>query len=105
MGVGFDAEQATGDEGLPWRTETAPAHGLGAAQTGRVSDRRHGPVRSALVALVQQRVFPIDLGDQDQDDTDHVRGDPLLRLARGGPPAAAHPASSTPAVGVGGYPG
>ena len=79
----FDAGRLTSDGGLPWLVAAETQLGLGAAFAAEIPDWRRGPARHSLVALVRQRVFQIACGDQDQEDADTLRADPLLKLACG----------------------
>ena len=95
----FDAGRLTSDGGLPWLAEAEAQLGLCAAFAAEVPDWRRGPVRHTLGTLVQQRVFQIACGYEDQDDADTLRSDPLLKLVCGrwpetGPDLASQPTLS-----------
>jgi hypothetical protein len=57
--------------------------GLCAALARHIPEWRQGSVRHSLEALVRQRVFQIACGYEDQNDADHLRHDPLLKLVCG----------------------
>jgi hypothetical protein len=92
----FDGGQLTSDGGLPWLHEAASALGIGAAFAQAIPDWRRGPVRHALATLVRQRVFQIACGDEDQDDADTLRTDPLLKAVCGRLPETGADLASQP---------
>lgn len=79
----FDGPQLTSDGGLCWLSEADTALGLCAALAVQIPEWRHGSVRHSLETLVRQRVFQIACGYEDQNDADHLRCDPLLKLVCG----------------------
>jgi hypothetical protein len=79
----FDGGRLTSDGGLPWLGEADAALGLCEALAACVPEWRRGPLRHSLSTLVRQRVFQIALGYEDQDDSDTLRRDPLLKLLCG----------------------
>jgi hypothetical protein len=82
----FDGGRLTSDGGLPWLGEADAALGLCQALASRLPEWRRGPVRHSLWTLVRQRVFQIACGYEDQDDSDTLRRDPLLKLLCGRSP-------------------
>jgi hypothetical protein len=86
----FDAGQLTSDGGLAWVQQADAALGLCAGLAAQVPEWRRGPVRHSRERLVRQRVYQIVCGQEDQDDADTLRTDPLLKLVcgRGLDPAA-----------------
>jgi Transposase DDE domain group 1 len=81
--VAFDAGQLTSDGGLVWLARADDRLGLSTAFAAQLHDWRRGPVRHALPLLLRQRLRPIACGDEDQDDADTLRHDPLLKLVCG----------------------
>ena len=92
----FDGGQLTSDGGVPWVARAEEALGVCAALAAGVPEWRRGGVRHSLETLVRQRVFQIACGDEDQDDADPLRADPLFKLARGRRPASAPDLASQP---------
>lgn len=95
----FDGGRLTSDGGLPWLGEAEAALGICAAFAACVPEWRRGPVRHSLAPLVRQRVFRVACGDEDRDDADALRHDPLLKLVCGrlpetGPELASQPTLS-----------
>ena len=78
-----DGGRLTSDGGLPWLGEAAAALGRCAAlAAGSPAWRtRAGP--HPLETLVRQRGLQRACGDEDQDDADTLRHDPLLKLVCG----------------------
>ncbi|GAC1469085.1 MAG: hypothetical protein NVS2B16_27580 [Chloroflexota bacterium] len=89
----FDGPPLTSDGGPCWLSEVDTPPGLCATLAPSIPDLRHGPVRHSLVTLVPQRVFQIACGYEDQNDTDILRTDPLLKLVCGRLSDEADPAS------------
>jgi hypothetical protein len=94
----FDGGRLTSDGGLPWLAEAEAASGVCAALAACVPEWRRGPVRHSLAALVQQRVFQIACGYEDQNDADTLRADPLLKLVCGRRPESAADLASQPTL-------
>jgi len=92
----FDGGRLTSDGGLAWLGEAEATVGVCAALAAVVPEWRRGPVRHALDTLVQQRVFQIACGYEDQDDADALRTDPLLKLVCGRLPESGRDLASQP---------
>jgi len=73
-----------------------PVQCRAAALARCIPEWRRGPVRHTLATLVRQRVFQIACGYADQDDADHPRSDPLLKLACGRLPRSGADLASQP---------
>lgn len=93
-----DAPRVSSDGGLPWLAHVDATLGLCAELAACIPDWRHGPVRHSLVTLVRQRVFQIACGYADQDDADHLRTDPIFKLACGRAPASGPALASQPTL-------
>jgi hypothetical protein len=98
LDIRFDAGRLTADGGLAWLAEAEAALGLCAAFAAAIPDWRRGPVRHSLATLVRQRVFQIACGDEDQDDADPLRTDPLLKAVCGRLPATGADLASQPTM-------
>lgn len=55
-------------------------------------------MRHSLVTLLKQRVFQIACGYEDQDDSDELRVDPLLKVACGRLPETGADLASQPTI-------
>ena len=83
LAVDFDGGRLTSDGGWAWVAEADRALGLCAGLAAAVPDRRSRRGRHSLLDLLRQRVYQIVAGYEDQDDADHLRADPLLKLVCG----------------------
>ena len=63
-----------------------------------VPERRKREGHHSLVALLKQRVFQIACGYEDQDDSDALRADPLLKLVCGSLPQTGADLASQPTI-------
>jgi hypothetical protein len=79
----FDAGRLSSDGGLIWLGRADDELGLSAAYAAQLRDWRRGPVHHTVSQLVRQRVLQIACGDEDQNDADTLRHDPLLQLTCG----------------------
>ena len=92
----FDGGRLTSDGGLPWLAEAETATGICAALAACVPEWRRRHVQHSLTALVQQRVFQIACGYEDQNDAATLRTDPLLKLVCGRLPESEADLASQP---------
>ncbi len=83
MEAAFDGGRLTSDGGLPWLAKVDGGLGLCEAIAACVPEWRRGQVKHSLLALVRQRVYQIAAGYEDQNDSDYLRTDPLLKLVCG----------------------
>jgi hypothetical protein len=84
--VAFDGGRLTSDGGLVWLAQADDQLGVSAAFARHMPDWRRGPVQHPLRLLVRQRLLQIACGyedQEDQDDADTLRHDPLLKLVCG----------------------
>lgn len=79
----FDGGRLTSDGGLPWLATVDAKLGVSQRLAAVIPEWRRGPVRHALVTLVQQRVYQLACGYEDQNDAQTLRHDPLLKLVCG----------------------
>jgi hypothetical protein len=96
--VDFLGGRLTSDGGLPILAEADTALGLCMALAAEVPDWRRRAGRHSIHDLVRQRVFQIACGYEDQDDADHLRTDPLLKLVCGRLPETAPDLASQPTL-------
>jgi len=92
----FDGGRITSDGGLVWLSKMDSEMGLCEAISECVQEWRKRKGRHSLASLVKQRVFQIACGYEDQNDSDTLRQDPLLKmvcgsLPEGGPDLASQP--------------
>jgi Transposase DDE domain group 1 len=92
----FDGGRITSDGGLVWLSRMDSEMGLCEAISECVEEWRTRKGRHSLASLVKQRVFQIACGYEDQNDSDTLRQDPLLKmvcgsLPHGGPDLASQP--------------
>jgi hypothetical protein len=82
----FDGGRITSDGGLCWLAEVDRDLGLCEAIARHVPERRGPSVRHSLTTLVRQRVYQIACDYEDQNDSDTLRSNPLLKLVLGSLP-------------------
>jgi hypothetical protein len=94
----FDGGRLTSDGGLAWLSEVDEELGLCKEIAKHVPEWRKREGRHSLVALVRQRLFQIACGYEDQNDSDALRSDPLLKLLCGSPPETGADLASQPTI-------
>jgi Transposase DDE domain group 1 len=95
----FDGGRITSDGGLCWLAKMDGELGLCEAIAEYVPEwRTRASVRHSLKTLVRQRVYQIACGYEDQDDSDALRADPLLKLACGRLPETEADLASQPTI-------
>jgi hypothetical protein len=94
----FDGGRITSDGGLLWLAEIDEELGLCDAISESVSEWRKRKGRHSLASLVRQRVFQIACGYEDQNDSDALREDPLLKAVCGSLPESGCDLASQPTV-------
>ena len=94
----FDGGRLTSDGGLLWLSEVDSEMGLCEAISECVPEWRTRKARHSLASLVRQRVFQIACGYEDQNDSDTLREDPLLKLSCGTLPESGPSLASQPTI-------
>jgi hypothetical protein len=94
----FDGGRITSDGGLLWLAEADERLGLCQAISECVPEWRKRRGRHALEVLVRQRVFQIACGYEDQNDSDTLREDPLLKMVCGSLPESGADLASQPTI-------
>ena len=94
----FDGGRLTSDGGLLWLAEVDSEMGLCEAVSECVPEWRTRKGRHSLLSLVRQRVFQIACGYEDQNDSDFLREDPLLKLSCGSLPESGCDLASQPTI-------
>ncbi len=94
----FDGGRLTSDGGLVWLSEVDSELGLCEAIAECVPEWRKRKAPHSLIALVKQRVYQIAAGYEDQNDSNPLRTDPLLKLACGSLPEDGADLASQPTI-------
>ena len=94
----FDGGRLTSDGGLLWLEKMDEELGLCQAISECVPEWRRRKGRHSLASLVRQRVFQIACGYDDQNDSDTLREDPLLKLCCGSLPESGLDLASQPTI-------
>jgi hypothetical protein len=94
----FDGGRITSDGGLLWLARMDGELGLCEAISECVEEWRKRRGRHSLLSLVRQRVFQIACGYEDQNDSDTLRQDPLLKLCCGSLPESGEDLASQPTI-------
>jgi Transposase DDE domain group 1 len=94
----FDGGRLTSDGGLVWLSKMDSEMGLCEAISECVQEWRKRKGRHSLASLVKQRVFQIACGYEDQNDSDTLRQDPLLKMVCGSLPDGGPDLASQPTI-------
>ena len=94
----FDGGRITSDGGLLWLEKMDEEFGLCQAISECVPEWRRRKGRHSLASLVRQRVFQIACGYEDQNDSDSLREDPLLKVVCGSLPESGADLASQPTI-------
>jgi hypothetical protein len=94
----FDGGRLTSDGGLVWLAEADSELGLCKRMAEHVPEWRKRKARHSLEALIKQRVYQIACGYEDQNDSNSLREDPLLKLLCGSMPQSGAELASQPTI-------
>src|SRR4030095_10729876 len=94
----FDGGRITSDGGLVWLAQADSELGLCEQVAEDGTGGRNSRGRHSLEALVKQRVFQIACGYEDQNDSNALREDPLLKLLCGSMPQSGADLASQPTI-------
>jgi hypothetical protein len=94
----FDGGRITSDGGLVWLAELEKELGLCEKMAEHVPEWRKRRGHHPLTALIRQRVFQIACGYEDQNDSNSLREDPLLKLVCGSLPETGANLASQPTI-------
>jgi Transposase DDE domain group 1 len=94
----FDGGRITSDGGLLWLAEADEELGLCEVISERVPEWRKRKGHHSLASLVRQRVLQIACGYEDQNDSDFLREDPLLKVVCGSLPHSGADLASQPTL-------
>jgi hypothetical protein len=94
----FDGGRITSDGGLVWLAKMDEELGLCEAISEHVPEWRNRKGPHSLVSLIRQRIFQIACGYFDQNDSDTLREDPLLKMVCGALPESGANLASQPTI-------
>jgi hypothetical protein len=94
----FDGGRITSDGGLVWLSKMDSEMALCEAISECVEEWRTRRGRHSLLSLVRQRVFQIACGYEDQNDSDTLREDPLLKAVCSSMPESGENLASQPTM-------
>lgn len=94
----FYGGRITSDGELLWLAQTEEQLRVCQRIASHIPEWRGDCVRHSLVRLVRQRVFQIAAGYEDQNDSDTLRSDPLLKLVCGRLPESEVDLASQPTI-------
>jgi hypothetical protein len=94
----FDGGRITSDGGLTWLAEVDRELGVCEAMSQHLPEGRKRRGRHSMLSLLRQRVYQIACGYEDQNDSDFLRSDPLLKLVCGVLPESGEDLASQPTI-------
>jgi hypothetical protein len=94
----FDGGRLTSDGGLTWLAEVDKELGVCQAMAKHLPEWRSRRGRHSMLSLLKQRVYQIACGYEDQNDSDFLRSDPLLKLVCGVLPESGEDLASQPTI-------
>jgi hypothetical protein len=94
----FDGGRLTSDGGLLWLSEVDKELGLCEAMAKHVPEWRKREGHYSSMTLFKQRVYQIACGYEDQNDSNTLREDPLLKLVCGSLPESGSELASQPTI-------
>lgn len=94
----FDGGRLTSDGGLVWLSEVDSELGLCERIAELATEWRKRKGSHSLSSIIRQRVFQIACGYEDQNDSNTLREDPLLKLVCGSLPESGRDLASQPTI-------
>lgn len=94
----FDGGRLTSDGGLSWLAEVDKELGVCQAMAKHIPEWRSRRGRHSMLSLLKQRVYQIACGYEDQNDSNFLRSDPLLKLVCGALPESGEDLASQPTI-------
>jgi hypothetical protein len=94
----FDGGRLTSDGGLSWLAKMDSEMGLSEMISECVPEWRTRRGRHTMLALVKQRLYQIACGYEDQNDSDSLREDSLLKVVCGSLPESGADLASQPTI-------
>ena len=94
----FDGGRITSDGGLTWLAEVDRELGVCEAMSQHLPEWRKRRGRHSMLSLLRQRVYQIACGYEDQNDSDFLRSDPLLKVVCGVLPESGEDLASQPTI-------
>ena len=99
VSVGFDGGRLSSDGGVMLLRAVERRLGLAERLAGCAADRRDpGRIEHAVVEMLRLRMFLIAAGYEDADDCDHLRADPVFKMAVGRLPESGDSLCSQPTM-------
>jgi hypothetical protein len=98
LGAAFDGDKLSSDGGLSWLRSTDDELDLCESLASQMPEWHDLRPRHPLRELVRQRVYQIAYGYEDQNDSDFLHADPLLKLACGSLPETSVDLASQPTI-------
>ena len=94
----FDGGRLTSDGGLTWLAEVDKELGVCQVMAEHIPEWRSRRGRHSMLSLLKQRVYQIACGYEDQNDSNFLRSDPLLKLVCGALPESGEDLASQPTI-------
>jgi hypothetical protein len=94
----FDGGRLTSDGGLTWLAQVDRELGVCEAMSEHLPEWRKRRGRHSMLSLLKQRVYQIACGYEDQNDSDFLRSDPLLKPVCGVLPESGEDLASQPTI-------
>ncbi len=95
----FEAGRLSSDGGILLVGPVDGHRGLTQAMASVLHDERDAKrIRHSMIDLLRQRVFQIAAGYEDQDDSDHLRSDPIFKMLLGRAPETGADLASQPTM-------
>jgi hypothetical protein len=94
----FDGGRLTSDGGLTWLAEVDKELGVCQAMAEHIPEWPSRRGRHSMLSLLKQRVYQIACGYEDQNDSNFLRSDPLLKLVCGALPESGEDLASQPTI-------
>jgi hypothetical protein len=94
----IDGGRLTSDGGLTWLAQVDRELGVCEAMSEHLPEWRKRRGRHSMLSLLKQRVYQIACGYEDQNDSDFLRSDPLLKPVCGVLPESGEDLASQPTI-------
>ncbi len=94
----FDGGRLTSDGGLTWLAEVDEELKVCEAMAHHIPEWRTRRGHHSMLSLLKQRVFQIACGYEDQNDSNFLRSDPLLKVVCGALPNSGEDLASQPTI-------
>ena len=95
----FDGGRLTSDGGFAWLRRADDELGLCEGLASHATDWRNRRPDHPLVEPLRQRIYQMTCGYEDQNDSNSLRADPLLKMVCGALPESGKDLASQPSAG------